>query len=60
MIPKVWKQPKCISMYECINKVAYILNGIFTQLLENKKILPFLMTKIDIISIILSEISQME
>ena len=34
-IAKIWKQPKCLSTKECINKMWYIYNGI---LLGHKKI----------------------
>ena len=49
-----------VSINIWMYKQSGILNGIFTQLLKNKKILPFPMTKMHIISIMLSEISQME
>ena len=58
-IAKVWKQPKCPSVDEWINKtVVHLHNG---RLHSNKKkeLLPFVVAWMELESIMLSEISQM-
>ena len=56
-ITKCWKQPKCPSVDECINKLWYIYTmGYYSA--ERKELLPLATALVDLESIMLSEISQ--
>ena len=60
-IAKTWKQPKCPLMEEWIKKMwcVYIYTYI-TQPLKKNEIMPFAATWMDLLIVILSEISQIE
>ena len=55
-IAKIWKQPKCPSVSEWIKKLWYICTMEYYSAVEKKKILPFVTARIDLKSIMLSEI----
>ena len=56
---KIWKQPKCPSTDEWINKMWSIYTGEYYSAIKNG-ILPFAITWMDLEGIMLSEISQTE
>ena len=58
-IAKIWKQPKCPSMDECIKK-WYIYMMEYYSTIKRKEILLFGKTWMDLEGIMLSEISQGE
>ena len=58
-IGKCWKQPKCPSVNEWINKLWYIYTMEYYTAERNKKeFLPFVTAWMELESIMLSEISQ--
>ncbi|KAF0883420.1 LORF2 protein, partial [Crocuta crocuta] len=60
IIAKVWKQPKCPSIDEWIEKMWYVVclnNGIFSAIKKNE-ILPFAVVWMELECIMLSKISQ--
>ena len=56
-IAKCWKQPRCPSVNECIQKLWYIYTMEFYPA-ERKELTPFATTWMELESIMLSEISQ--
>ena len=60
-IAKIWKQPKCPSTDEWIQKSGvYIYTMDYYSAINKKKILPFVTTWMDMEDITQSEISQKE
>ena len=59
-IAKIWKQPKCPSVDECIKKMWYIYTIEYYSAIRKKQILPFATTWMELESIMLSEITQAE
>ena len=57
-IAKYWKQPKCPSVNECIQKQWYIYTTEFYAEERKKELIPFAMAWMELESIMLSEISQ--
>ena len=57
-IAKYWKQPKCPSANEWIQKVWYIYTMEFYAAERKKELIPFATAWMELESIILSEISQ--
>jgi len=57
-IAKIWKQPKCTSMNEGIQYTIYIMECY--SAIKKNKILSFATIRMDLESIMLSEISQTE
>ena len=57
-IAKCWKQPKCPSVNEWIKKLWYIYTTEYYATERKKELLPFVITWMDVESIMLSEISQ--
>ena len=57
-IAKCWKQPKCPSVNEWINKMWHIYTMEFYAAERKKELLPFATAWMDLESIMLSEISQ--
>ena len=59
-IAKIWKQPKCPSVDEWIEKMWYIHIMEYYSSIRKKQILPFATTWMELEDIMLSEISQSE
>ena len=59
-IAKCWKQPKCPSVSEWIEKLWYIHTVEYYSIVKKKEILPFVTAWMDQESIKLREISQLE
>ena len=57
-IAKAWKQTKCPSTDEWINKMWYIYTMEYYSAIKKKKIMPLAVTWMDLEMIILSEVSQ--
>ena len=57
-IAKYWKQPKCPSANEWIQKLSYIYTMEFYAAERKKELIPFATAWIELESIMLSEISQ--
>ena len=57
-IAKYWKQPKCPSANEWIQKLCYIYTMEFYAAESKKELLPFAVAWMEVESIMLSEISQ--
>ena len=57
-IARIWKQPKCPSTEEWINKMWYIYTMEYYSAIKKNEIMPFAATKMDLEIIILSEVSQ--
>ena len=57
-IAKCWKQPKCPSINEWIKKLWYIYTMEFYTGERKKKLLPFVTPWMELVSIMLNEISQ--
>ena len=57
-IAKIWKQPKCPSVDECIKQTWDIYIMEYYSVVKKKKISPYLTTWMDLENIMLSEISQ--
>ena len=57
-ITKIWKQPKCPSIYEWIKQLWDIYTMEFYLAVKKKKILLFVTAWMDLENILLSEISQ--
>ena len=57
-IAKYWKQPKCPSANEWIKKLWYIYTMEFYTGERKKKLLPFVTPWMELVSIMLNEISQ--
>ena len=58
MFPKYWKQPKCPSANEWIQKLWYIYTMEFYAAERKKELIPFATAWMELESIMLSEISQ--
>ena len=58
-IAKCWKQPKCPSVNEWIEKLWYIYTMEYYAAKRKKELLPFTTTLMELESIMLSAISQM-
>ena len=59
-IAKTWKQPKCPSTEEWIQKMWYIYTMEYYSAIKRKEITAFAATWMDLEIIILSEVSQTE
>ena len=59
-IARTWKQPKCPSTEEWINKMWYIYTMEYYSAIKKDKIMPFAATWRDLEIVILSEVSQTE
>ena len=59
-IARTWKQPKCPSTDEWIQKMWCIYTMEYYLAIKKNKILPFAATWVDLEIIILSEVSQTE
>ena len=59
-IAKVWKEPKCPSMDEWIQKMWYIYSMEYHSAIKKNEILPFATTWMEMEAIMLSEISPSE
>ena len=57
---KTWKQPKCPLIEEWIKKTWYMCTMEYYSAIKKNKIMPFAATRMDLGSIILSEVSQSE
>ena len=57
-IAKCWKQPKCPSVNEWIKKLWYIYTMEYYTAERKKELLPFATARMELDSIMLSEISQ--
>ena len=60
MTAKVWKQPKCPSVDEWINKLWYIYAMEFYVAVQKNELVPFVTAWMERQSSMLSEISQSE
>ena len=59
-ITKIWKQPSCPSVDECIKQLWNIYTVEYYLGIKKKKIVPFAKAWMDLENIMLSEISQSE
>ena len=59
-IAKTWKQPKCPSTDEWIKKMWYIYTREYYSAIKKNEIMPFAATWMQLVIIILSEVSQKE
>ena len=59
-IAKAWKQPKCPLTDEWIKKLWYIYTMQYYSAIKKNKIMPFAATRMDLETLILSEVSQKE
>ena len=59
IIAKYWKQPKCPSANEWIQKLWYVYTMEFYAAERKKELIPFATAWMELESIMLSEISQM-
>ena len=59
-IAKLWKEPKCPSIDECIKKMWFIYTMEYYLEVRKNEILPFAATCMELEGIMLSEISQSE
>ena len=59
-IAQIWKQPKCPSADESIRKLWYIYTMEYHTAVKKKEFLPFAKARMELESIMLSEISQSE
>ena len=59
-IAETWKQPKCPSTEEWIQKMWYIYTMEYYSAIKKNKIMPFAATWMELESLILSEVSQKE
>ena len=59
-VAKIWKQPKCPLMDECIKMLWHVYTMGYYLAIKKKEILPFATVWIGLECIMLSEISQTE
>ena len=59
-IAKTWKQPKCPSTDDWIRKLWYIYTMEYYSDIEKNKIMPFAATRMELETLILSDLSQKE
>ena len=59
-IAKTWKQPKCLSTDEWIQKMGYIYTMEYYSAPKKNKIMPFAAIWLELEILILSEVSQKE
>ena len=57
-IAKTWKQPKCPLTDEWIKKMWHIYTMEYYSAVKKNKIMPFAATWMDLVIVILSEVSQ--
>ena len=57
-VAKTWKQPKCLSIKECVKKMWYINEMEYYSAIKKNKIMPFAETWMDLEILILSQVSQ--
>ena len=57
-ITKIWKQPTCSLIDECMKKMWYIYTMKYYSVIEKNKILPFEAILMDLEGIMLSELIQ--
>ena len=55
---KTWKQPKCPSTDEWIKKMWYIYTMEYCSAITKNKIMPFAATRMELETLIMSEVSQ--
>ena len=58
-VAKTWKQPKCPSTDDWIKKM-YVYTMEYYSVIKNNKIMPFAATRMELETLILSEVSQKE
>ena len=56
-VAKTWKQPKCLSTEEWIKNMWYIYTMEYYSTIKKNEILAFLATRMDLETIMLSEVS---
>ena len=56
-IAKTWKPPKCPSIDEWITKMWYIYTTEFYSAIKKNKIMPFSAARMELETVILSEVS---
>ena len=59
-IARTWKQPKCPSIEEWIEKMWYIYTLEYYSDIKRNEIVPFATTRMDLEGVMLSEINQVE
>ena len=59
-IARIWKQPKCPSVDEWLKQLRDIYRKEYYSAVKKKKISPFVTVWIDMETILVSEISQLE
>ena len=59
-IARTWKQPKCPLMEERIKKTRYIYTMEYYSAIKKNEIMPLTVTMMDLVIVILSEVSQTE
>ena len=57
-IAKTWKQPKCPSTDDWIRKMWYIYTMEYYSAIKKNEIMPFAATGMELVTLILSEVSQ--
>ena len=58
IIEKIWKEPRCPSTEEPIQKMWYIYATEYYSAIKNNKFMKFLSKWMDLVDIILSEVTQ--
>ena len=59
-LSKTWKQPKCPSIEEWIEKMGYLYTMEYYSAIKKNEIMPFAAIWMDLEILILSDLSQME
>ena len=59
-IAKAWKQPKCPSTGERLQKMCYTNTMGYYSAIKNSEMMPFAATRMDLKSVVLSEVSLTE